>query len=175
MWEYIKSAIVSLGTALVAYLDPVAGNIESLLGLFFLNFVVGYFTGMIKNNETFSMRKCLSCFAWAAVIISLICSFYFIGERNGNDEETREFVRWVSLIAIWAFGCNILRNLRHLSYGYGVYYTFFDALYTGISLEFIKRLPFLKNKIIIEDENAHKHGDDRENRPIRRNQAPSVS
>lgn len=144
MWEYIKSIVISISSALIAYLYPVAGNLQSLLGLFFINFIVGYLTGMIKNNEHFQMKKCMMCFVWAAVILSLICFFYFLGERNGNKEQTLEFVRWVSLIAIWAFGCNILRNLRHLSYGMGAYYTFFDALYSGVSLEFLKKLPFLK-------------------------------
>lgn len=144
MWEYIKSAIISIISALAVYLDPVVGNIQSLLVLFFVNFIVGYLTGMIKNGESFEMKKFLMCFVWAAVILALICFFYILGERNGNKEQTVEFVRWVSLIAIWAFGCNILRNLRHLSYGMGAYYTFFDALYTGVSLEFIKKIPFLK-------------------------------
>jgi len=156
MWETIKATLISICSALVAYLDPVAGNLESLMMLFFLNFVVGYATGMIKNNESFQMKKFLMCFIWAAVILLLVCIFYFLGERNGNKEETLEFVRWVSLIAIWAFGTNILRNFRHLSYGYGVYYTFFDALYTGVSLEFIKKIPFIKqvksNQNPIEDE-----------------------
>lgn len=145
MWDSIKAAIISIFTAMVAYFDPVAGNLQSLMMLFFINFLVGYATGMIKNNESFQMKKFLMCFVWAAVILMLVCSFYFLGERNGNKEETIEFVRWVSLIAIWAFGTNILKNLRHLAYGYGVYYIFFDALYTGVSLEFIKKIPFLKN------------------------------
>lgn len=146
MWEYIRTIIISIISALVAYLDPVAGNLQSLMGLFFLNFIVGYTTGMLKNGESFQMRKFMMCFVWAGCILSLICFFYFIGERNGNKDETLEFVRWVSIIAIWAFGCNILKNLRHLSYGYGVYYIFFDTLYTGVSLEFIKRIPFLTKK-----------------------------
>lgn len=160
MWDFIKSSLISIFTAIIAYLDPVAGNLESLMGLFFLNFVVGYFTGMIKNGESFQMMKFLMCFVWATVILALICFFYFIGERNGNEDETLEFVRWVSLIAIWAFGCNILKNLRHLSFGTGVYYIFFDALYTGISLEFVKRIPFLKTKKHYCNEDENQQGDD---------------
>ena len=156
MWESIKAAIISIFTALIAYLDPVAGSLQSLMFLFATNFIVGYATGIIKNNESFQLRKCLMCFVWAGVILGLICIFYVLGERNGNQAETVMFVQWVSLIAMWAFGTNILRNLRHLSYGYGVYYIFFDALYTGISLEFVKKLPFLKqvksNPNTIEDE-----------------------
>lgn len=156
MWDVIKATIISIGTALIAYLDPVAGNLESLLMLFAINCIVGYVTGMIRKNESFQMKKFLMAFVWATVILALICFFYFLGERNGNKEESLEFVRWVSLIAIWAFGTNILKNLRHLAYGYGVYYTFFDALYTGVSLEFIKKLPFIKqvkSNNPIEDEN----------------------
>lgn len=145
MWEFAKSIIITFTTALVAYLDPVAGNLESLLMLFFLNFVVGYATGILRNNETFQLKKFLMCFVWAFIILALICFFYFIGERNGNKEETLLFIRYLSLIAIWAFGTNVLRNLRHLSYGTGVYYKFFDAVYTWFSLEIIKKLPFLES------------------------------
>lgn len=144
MYDFIKSVIISIFSALVAYLDPVAGSLESLMWLFAINFIVGYATGIIKNNEGFQLKKCLMCFVWAGVILGLICIFYVLGERNGNKEETVQFVQWVSLIAMWAFGTNILRNFRHLSYGYGAYYIFFDALYTGISLEFVKKLPFIK-------------------------------
>lgn len=144
MYDFLKSIIISIFSALVAYLDPVAGSLESLMVLFALNFIVGYATGIIKNNESFQLKKCLMCFVWAGVILGLICIFYVLGERNGNKAETVQFVQWVSLIAMWAFGTNILRNFRHLSYGYGVYYTFFDALYTGISLEFVKKIPFVK-------------------------------
>lgn len=157
MWETIKAMLLSLCSALIAYLDPVAGNLESLLGLFVANFVVGYVTGLLRQNESFEMKKFLMAFVWAVVILGLICFLYFLGERNGNSNETLDVVRWVSLIAIWAFGTNILRNLRHLAYGYGVYYVFFDALYTGVSLEFIKKIPFLRqvksNKNVIRDEN----------------------
>ena len=124
--------------------------------LFFLNFIVGYATGILKNGESFQMRKFLMCFVWAAVILALICFFYFIGERNGNKEETLMFVRCVSLIAIWAFGTNILKNLRHLSYGCGVYYDFFNAIYTWFSLEIIKKMPFLSTLNNRENENQRK-------------------
>lgn len=154
MLEFLKSIIISVLTSLVAYLDPVSGNLESLMALFFLNFVVGYATGILKNNESFYMKKFLMCFVWAAVILSLICFFYFIGERNGNQQETLFFVRCVSLIAIWAFGTNILKNLRRLSQGYGVYYNFFNAIYTWFSLEIIKKLPFLST--IKSDNNEDK-------------------
>lgn len=164
MIDVIKTTVISFLSILFTYLDPVAGNLESLLCLFVLNFFVGYVTGMIKNNESFQMKKFLMALIWAMVILILICCFYFIGERNGNKAETLDFVRWVSLIAIWAFGCNILRNFRILSRGTGVYFDFFDALYTGISLEFIKKLPFLaKVKNNNKDEvqrNENKHCND---------------
>lgn len=145
MFDFIKSCIVTIASALIVYLDPVSGSIESLAMLFLLNFAVGYITDIVKFNNNFSMSKFLMCFVWAAVIMVLICSMYFIGERNGNKEETLVVVRYISLIAIWAFGTNILRNLRLLSYGTGVYYDFFNAVYTWFSLEIIKRIPFLTN------------------------------
>lgn len=158
MLDFLKSIIISVFSALVAYLDPVSGSLQSLLGLFFLNFVLGYADDIIMNNKSFQMKKFLTCFVWAAVILALICFFYFIGERNGNREETLYFVRIVSLIAIWAFGTNILKNLCHLSSGKGVYNDFFNALYTWFSLEIIKKLPFIES--LKPKENENQQGND---------------
>lgn len=157
MYDILKTTIITFCSALVAYLDPVSGSLQSLMTLFFLNFIIGYATGVVKNNESFQLRKFFMCFLWAAVILALICFFYIIGERNGNKEETLYFIRSVTLVAIWAFGTNILRNLRYLSHGTGVYYNFFNAIYTWFSLEIIKKLPFLSSLNQKNNENQQRN------------------
>ena len=143
MWEFVKSAFISISTAIIAYLDPVAGNIKSLMMLFLLNFLVGFVTGYIKNNESFNIHKFMVCFIWGTAILATICCIYYIGENLGSRNETLEILRWISLTACWAFFTNILRNFKILSKGAEPYYKFFDALYYFVSIEFIKKVPFL--------------------------------
>lgn len=143
--SYVKTLIAGLLSCMIAYFDPVAGKIESLLALFALNFAVGYLTGKIKNGEDFQMKKCLNCFTWGAVILVIICAFYFIGEHNGDKEGTIECLRITILVAIWAFGTNILRNLCILSKGNQPVYDFFWACYYWLSFEFVRNIPWLSN------------------------------
>lgn len=139
----IKTLIAGIISGMIAYFDPVVGKIESLLALFALNFAVGYLTGKIKNGEDFQMKKCLMCFMWGAVILVIICAFYFIGEHNGDKDGTLECLRNTILVAIWAFGTNILRNLCQLSKGNDPVYNFFWSLYYWLSFDFIRNIPWL--------------------------------
>lgn len=148
--DYIKTILITIGSTILAYLDPIAGNIESLMALFFLNFIVGLASGIVVENERFNMHKVLTAFIWAAVICVLICAIYFIGEHNGSKDESLQCVRIVALVAIWAFGTNTFRNLAILSKGYEPAYKFFYILYECLSLELMKRLPFVK-ALIAED------------------------
>lgn len=100
----------------------------------------------------------MDCFKWAAVILVIVCAFYFIGEHNGDKDGTIECMHVVSLVAIWAFGTNILKNLCKLSKGNDPVYNFFFALYYWLSFDFVKQIPILSNlaakkgKTVIEEE-----------------------
>lgn len=145
--EYIytttKTFIASVLSSIIVYFDPVVGKLESLFALFTLNFIVGYLAGKIINGEQFDLRKFRECFVWAAVILVIICALYFIGERNGDPEGTIQVLHIAILVAIWAFGTNILRNLCILSRGNDPVYKFFFACYYWLSFDFIKRIPFI--------------------------------
>lgn len=155
MWEYTKSIVISIFSAIFAYLQPVSGNIESLLVLLLLNFFVGLATGYIRQNESFELKKAFWAFFWAAIICVIVCCSYVIGERNGQRDETLLVIQWVCVIAIWAFGTNVLRNLKRLSKGFEPYHHFFCVIYDIASIEFIKRIPILKQ---INDKN-YEHED----------------
>lgn len=72
MWEYTKSIVISIFSAIFAYLQPVSGNIESLLVLLLLNFFVGLATGYIRQNESFELKKAFWAFFWAAIICVIV-------------------------------------------------------------------------------------------------------
>lgn len=141
--EYVKTLVISVLAAVLNYLDPLLGNMQSLVALFLLNFVVGLVAGILKENERFSLHKMLVCFIWAAAICVIICAVYYIGEKNGSPKESLECVRYVVLVAIWAFGTNILRNLCRLAEGYEPAYKLFSLFYEVMSVEILKRIPII--------------------------------
>ena len=173
--DTIKTFFVTVLSAVWAYLDPIAGNIESLTGLFVLNFFVGFLTGMITNDEKFQLKKVRECFVWAASILVIVCAFYFIGERNGNDIETIFCIKTISVVAMWAFGTNILRNLCMLSKGYKPAYTMFYLLYIVLSAEFIKRIPSVREYVERDkQETADKLGEEYHKFEWNGNQEPII-
>ena len=145
--DFVRYTLVSFLAAVVAYFDPVAGNIEALTALLVLNFFVGLITGIRCNGECFSLRKVKECFVWFALILTVICACYLIGERNGNQEAAITCVRTIIIVAIWAFGTNILRNLCFLSHSYEPAHRMFFAIYILLSLEIVKKIPALSNII----------------------------
>lgn len=158
LYATIKTLIASIISSIIVYFDPVVGQIESLFGLFTLNFLVGYMTGKIINGEQFDLKKFRECYKWAAIILVIICTLYFIGERNGDREGTIQVLHIATLVAIWAFGTNILKNLCILSKGNEPAHKFFFACYYWISFDFVKRIPFVSGiayqdckKVIEED------------------------
>lgn len=158
----VKATIAGFISSIIVYFDPVAGKLESLLALFALNFFIGFITGKVKNGEAFNLKKFKECFSWAALILVIICAFYFIGERNGNQSETIECLRIAILVAIWAFGTNIFRNLCDLSEQNQPVHSFFYACYYWLSFDFVKRIPFLekltyKAKADEEQDEHHHH------------------
>lgn len=141
--DLVKTTIAGFVSAVIVYFDPVAGKLESLMALFALNFLVGFIAGKLKNGEKFDLHKFKECFSWAAVILVIICAFYFIGEHNGDQAGTIECLHIAILVAIWAFGTNIFRNLCEVSEGNQPVYAFFYACYYWLSFDFIKRIPFI--------------------------------
>lgn len=57
MIDYMKNLFVGLLTGLAAYLNPISGDIKSLVALFFFNFLFGLTAGLLANNESFSLKK----------------------------------------------------------------------------------------------------------------------
>lgn len=158
LYTTTKAFIASVLSSIIVYFDPVVGKLESLFALFTFNFIVGYLTGKIINGEQFDLKKFRECFVWAAAILVIICALYFIGERNGDPDGTIQVLHIAILVAIWAFGTNILKNLCILSRGNEPVYKFFFACYYWLSFDFIKRIPFVSglaykdaHKVIVND------------------------
>lgn len=142
--EYIRNFIVGLITGITAYLNPINGEIQSLLAVFFLNFVFGLLTALLANGEHFSFKKAWKCVLEATVLFVLICSIYFIGEHKGNAAGALQCVSFITYSVFYFYGVNIFRNLTILLPDTSIAYKVVSFIYYIISVEFVKKIPHLQ-------------------------------
>ena len=145
MIEQIKHIVVTITLAVLAFLKPIECDLYSLLLIFFLNFLFGYLSGMVANNEEFNLRKALRCIGEAAVFFILCCSIYIIGRLKGEMTRAIQCVSFVTYIIIYFYALNVLKNLKKM-FKKGTTPWFIVAfLYYVLRVKFIERIPFLSN------------------------------
>lgn len=55
--DYFKNLLIGLITGIAAYLNPISGEIKSLIAVFALNFICGLLTALLINHESFSFKN----------------------------------------------------------------------------------------------------------------------
>ena len=55
--DYFKNLLIGLITGIAAYLNPISGEIKSLIAVFALNFICGLLTALLINHESFSFKS----------------------------------------------------------------------------------------------------------------------
>lgn len=145
MIEQIKHIVVTITLAVLAFLKPIECDLYSLLLIFFLNFLFGYLSGMVANNEEFNLRKALRCIGEAAVFFILCCSIYIIGRLKGEMTRAILCVSFVTYIIIYFYALNVLKNLKKMFKKETTPWFIVAFLYYVLSVKFIERIPFLSN------------------------------
>lgn len=139
--ENIKSLFIGIIMGIAAYLNPIAGDIVSMLAVFTLNFIFGLLAALFACNESFSFRKAWKCVTEATIFFVLVCSVYFIGEQKGNSDGALQCISFVSYSVFYFYGVNMLRNMKLLLPGSRTIAFIYDV----VSIEFAKKIPGLSN------------------------------
>lgn len=150
----IKTVFGAIAVAIVSYLSPIGGFLQSLAVIFGLNFLFGFLSDKLHGKD-FSFRKAFRCIVESAIFCVLVCAVYFIGERSHSDDGGVWFVSYVAYALFYFYGCNILRNLKLIFKPQSTPYNVVSFLYWFVSIEFIKNMPYLDeylNKKHSEDE-----------------------
>ena len=143
--EYFKNLVVGLLTGISAYLNPISGEVHSLIAVFFLNFFFGLLSALLVSHESFNFRKAWRCIVEATVFFTLICCIYYVGDHKGNPEGALQCVSFITYSVFYFYGVNILRNIKNLLPEVSLGYKVFAFLYYVLSVEFIKNIPYLTN------------------------------
>jgi len=145
--EHFKAQIALLLSGITAYLAPISGEITSLIILFGVNFACGLLAALLVSKEGFSFKKAFRCIIEAATFFVLVSSVYSIGEHKGNPDGALQCVSFISYSIIWFYGVNILKNLKLVFKPETLAGRVFTFLHHVVSIEFIKKIPYLSNYI----------------------------
>ena len=145
--DNLRAMVVSITAGIAAYLNPVSGDMYSMLAVFAVNFLAGLLTDLLANGGSFSFRKAWRCVGEATVFFVLICAIYFIGERHGDAQAALQCVSFVTYSVFYFYAVNILRNIKTLLPDGSVGYKVTAFLYWTVSAECIKRIPGLSDYI----------------------------
>lgn len=140
-----KGLLLSLIGALFAYLHPISNEMQFLLVVFVGNFFAGLIADIVVNNKGFSFRKAWKCVKEATLFFALMCFIYVCGERKGEQEGALYCISVVNYAVLYYYGCNILRNIKLFLKTDTLPYKIFSFLYYIVSVEWIKKVPYLEN------------------------------
>ena len=144
MIEQIKNVIVGIILAILAYLEPISGELQTLLLVFFLNFLFGYLSGMVKGEE-FSLKKALVCVGHATIFFILCAAVYVIGRLKGQIEGSVQCVSFITYLVIYFYSLNILRNCKKIFKDGTAPWHVVNTLYYILRFKFIEQIPYLKD------------------------------
>lgn len=130
-------------SGILAYLQPISGDIFSLIWIFVANFVVGYLADKITRGNEFSLKKAWRCLMEACMFFLMVLSLYGIGKLKNNQEGALQCVSTVVYVVVYFYATNIFRNLRELLKDGTPAYNVVDAIYYILSFEVIKKIPLL--------------------------------
>ena len=158
--ESFRTLLIGTVTGIAAYLNPVSGDMYSMLAVFAVNFMAGLLTDLLANGGSFSFRKAWRCVGEATVFFVLVCAIYFIGERHGDAQAALQCVSFVTYSVFYFYTVNVLRNLKTLLPEASVGYRVTAWLHWAVSAEFVKRIPGLQEYLGINPNRNGKEADD---------------
>ena len=142
-----RSFVIAVLTGIAAYLHPIASNVFALTWLLGLNFIIGLLCGLLVYHENFSWRKMWDCFKEATILFGIVASVYVIGKLNGNHTGAIQCVSMIIYAACYFYGVRIMRNLRDIAKDGSPAWHLLNFLYSFLSLEFAKHIPYLSEYI----------------------------
>lgn len=154
--EHIRNLIAWILAALAAYFKPISSVFLGVAWVFLVNFIFGLLNGIITKNEKFSFRKAFVCIVEAMVLYLLMASIFFVGDRIGNPNGAMQCITAVVYALIYFYAVNILRNLKGLLPGNRT----IRFLYWILSVEFVKKIPYVGQYLESFKDVEHKDGEE---------------
>lgn len=142
--DAMRLFLTALCANVAALLFPIRNDIFGMVLLFAVNFLFGLLADL-SNHREWSFRKAFRFFRDAAVFFVVIAAVYMLGYFKCEEAATVQCVSFLTYVAIYFYGTNILRNARMVTHEGGTLFRVLDFLYYMFSLRVLKRNACLKN------------------------------
>lgn len=142
MYTQIRSLIVTIGSAILAFLSPLSADLYVMLILFGFNAFFGILADIVDDKK-WNKKKFQWAFLEALLFVFFVLIIYSIGYIKSNMNGALQCVSFVSYALIYYYGTNITRNLMSILPEESVGHKCFSFIYYVLSIEIIKRIPFL--------------------------------
>lgn len=144
--QEVKIVIGFVISSIVAMFAPIGDMMIAMLLLFIINGGVGLLEDII-NGDGWKKKKAMAFGMQCAVYFGTIMSLFVIGRLIHKHIEAVTCVNTISIVTIWVFGTNILRNARDCCTIDSSMYKLFDILYYVVSVQVVERLPIVQSYI----------------------------
>lgn len=142
--DIVRLMVPAMCANAVALLCPIRNEIFALVLLFAVNFLFGLLADLC-NHRDWSFRKAFCMFRDAAVFFVMLAAIYLLGHFKGEDRAVVQCISFLTYVAMYFYGTNILRNARMVTHESSTLFRILDFLYYLLSLRVVKRGGYLKN------------------------------
>ena len=142
--DSVKLMITTMLANIAGLLFPIRNDIFGLVLLFGVNFLVGLLAD-VGNRREWSFRKAFRFFRDATIYFVMVTSIYMLGRLKGEESAAVHCVSFMTYLAIYFYGTNILRNARLITNEQSTLHRILDFLYYIMSLRVMERYACLKD------------------------------
>lgn len=129
---------------MLAYFKPLDDEIFILSMIFIVNFCAGLINDLIVRNNSFSFKKAWRCIKEVTIFFTMCLVIFTFGEKKGWEDRSTQAVSFLTYVIAWFYSQNSLRNLKELFKPGSAAYGVISFLYYIVSVEFVKKIPYLK-------------------------------
>lgn len=135
--------IISVAFAIISFLSPISGDMKTLLLVLSCNFIVGLATAYIVEGGEFDFKKAWRFFVEAFIILGVEVVVLAIGSFKNTEDAALQCVSFITFVMMYFYLTKMIRNLKKFGREDTPYYLCMSVLYDVLTLEFVKKLPFL--------------------------------
>lgn len=146
----IKVFLVAAWAAVISFFMPIGDFMLAMIVLFIVNFSYGLIADIV-NGGGWENKKALQFFGQSTVFFVLMLSVLTVGDKLHDHEEAISGVKYLCSMATYFFAVNISRNWKMIAPKDSVWYRIASFCYYVLSVQFVEKLPYLKNFISDKD------------------------
>ena len=150
----IRALIGLVISSVISLFTPIEDVMIAMLVLFSVNGAFGLLEDIL-HADGWKTKKAFAFLGQCGLYFGTMMSLFLIGHLIHEREEAMTCVKVISVITVWVFGVNILRNARSCCHAGSTMYRLFDILYYVVSVQVVEKIPFVQNYLLrkeVEDE-----------------------